>query len=146
PLLRALPWLIAIVGSVLVLAFALLTQRMQSAGARAARLAEENAKLADEQQLVAKTLQQGLLPQTLGVHPQVSAAQRYQAGVEGIEIGGDWYDAVVVGDRVVLTVGDVSGRGLPAARVMATMRLAIRAYAAQGDDPGQILTGLNALL
>lgn len=146
PLLAQLPWVIAVVGLALTAAFALLTQRMQSAADTAARLAAENAELYAEQHGVAKTLQQSLLPSNLAVHPQISSAHRYEAGVDGIEIGGDWYDAVLVGDRVLITVGDVSGRGLPAATVMATMRLSFRAYATQGDGPAAILERLNSLL
>jgi serine phosphatase RsbU (regulator of sigma subunit) len=43
-------------------------------------------------------------------------------------------------------VGDVSGRGLRAATVMASLRYAIRAYAAQGDDPAAILVKLAKLI
>jgi serine phosphatase RsbU (regulator of sigma subunit) len=67
--------------------------------------------------------------------------------VEGVDIGGDWYDAMAVDDkRLLLVVGDVSGRGLDAATTMAALRYAIHAYAAQGDKPGTILTKLNKLV
>jgi len=46
----------------------------------------------------------------------------------------------------MFVVGDVSGRGVQAAVVMASLHFAIRAYAAQGDPPSQILTKLCALL
>ena len=53
-------------------------------------------------------------------------------GVDGVDIGGDWYDVIGVDDgKVMLVVGDVSGRGLRAATVMAALRYAIRAYAAR---------------
>ena len=52
-----------------------------------------------------------------------------------MEVGGDWYDLIPLDDgRLLLVVGDVSGRGLPAATMMAALRFAINAYAAQGDD------------
>ena len=47
---------------------------------------------------------------------------------------------------MLLVVGDVSGRGLRAATTMASLRYAIRAYAAQGDPPAVILTKLSHLV
>ena len=77
----------------------------------------------------------------------MEASARYEAGVEGVDIGGDWYDAIAVDDeRLLLVVGDVSGRGLRAATTMAELRYGIHAYAAQGDQPATILTKLNELV
>src|SRR5205807_2197441 len=60
---------------------------------------------------------------------------------------GDWYDIIHLDDDAfILVVGDVSGRGLRAATVMASLRYAIRAYAAQGDQPATILDKLSELL
>jgi serine phosphatase RsbU (regulator of sigma subunit) len=72
---------------------------------------------------------------------------RYLAGVEGVDIGGDWYDVLPLDDdRLLFVIGDVSGRGLRAATIMASLRYAIHAYAAQGDEPASILTKLSQLL
>ena len=69
------------------------------------------------------------------------------AGEEGVEVGGDWYDVIPLGEQRLLTVvGDVSGRGLRAATTMASLRYAIHAYAAQSDPPAEILTKLSGLL
>ena len=46
----------------------------------------------------------------------------------------------------MFVVGDVSGRGLRAATVMASLRYALRGYAAQGDPPEAILSKLSALV
>ena len=76
-------------------------------------------------------------------YPELTVGARYIAGVADIEIGGDWYDVMPLdGGNVLFVVGDVSGRGLPAGTIMAALRYAIRAYAAQGDDPATILTKL----
>ncbi|MGZ4756650.1 MAG: PP2C family protein-serine/threonine phosphatase [Acidimicrobiia bacterium] len=48
--------------------------------------------------------------------------------------------------QLLFVVGDVSGRGLRAATIMASLRYAIHAYAAQGDSPTDILTKLSKLL
>jgi serine phosphatase RsbU (regulator of sigma subunit) len=77
----------------------------------------------------------------------VESAARYLAGVVDIDVGGDWYDVIPTGvDRCVFFVGDVSGRGLQAATTMASLRYAIRAYTAQGDDVATVLVKLGALL
>jgi serine phosphatase RsbU (regulator of sigma subunit) len=96
---------------------------------------------------VAQTLQHALLPGTLPVFAGLELAVRYVPGVDGVDVGGDWYDVIDVGDgKVMLIVGDVSGRGLRAATVMAALRYAIRAYAADGDSPDLILLKLSKLI
>ena len=68
--------------------------------------------------------------------PGLESAARYQAGVEGTEVGGDWYDVLPIAeDRIVFSVGDVCGRGLAAAVIMASLRYSIRAYALEQPDP-----------
>jgi serine phosphatase RsbU (regulator of sigma subunit) len=87
------------------------------------------------------------LPERLPKLEGLDLAVRYAPGADGVDIGGDWYDAIVIDDRHVLfVVGDVSGRGLRAATVMASLRYAIHAYAAQGDDPATILNKLTKLM
>jgi serine phosphatase RsbU (regulator of sigma subunit) len=151
---RDLPWLIGVVGALLTAGAVLLTMRLikrrHEAELLADRLevvADENRRLYAEQHGIAQTLQHALLPAELPQLHGLQASARYEAGVEGVEIGGDWYDAIAVGDkRLLLVVGDVSGRGLHAATTMAALRYAIQAYAAQGDEPAAILTKLNKLV
>src|ERR1700691_6559340 len=88
----------------------------------------------------AEVLQPALLPQFLPEIAGVETAIRYVAGREGTDVGGDWYDVIPLDDTHFLFVlGDVSGRGVEAATIMARLHFAIRAYAVQGDEPGQIL-------
>jgi serine phosphatase RsbU (regulator of sigma subunit) len=77
----------------------------------------------------------------------VEVAARYVAGVDELEVGGDWYDVIARPcGRSVFVVGDISGRGLAAATTMAALRFAVRAYLAQGDDIGAVLAKLRGLL
>jgi hypothetical protein len=62
---------------------------------------------------------------------------------EDIDVGGDWCDAIPVGDRIVLVVGDASGHGLEAAGLMTQLRDVVRAYAVLGLGPAGILTRVN---
>jgi Stage II sporulation protein E (SpoIIE) len=144
---RDLPWVIGIVGVLLTAGAAALTVRLIQRRRRTEQLADENRRLYAEQRGIAQTLQHALLPAELPQLHGLQASARYEAGVEGVDIGGDWYDAIAVDDkRLLLVVGDVSGRGLRAATTMAELRYGIHAYAAQGDQPATILTKLNALV
>ena len=144
---RDLPWVIGIVGVLLTIGASALAIRLIQRRRRTEQLADENRRLYAEQRGIAQTLQQALLPAELPQLRGLQASARYEAGVEGVDIGGDWYDAIEVDDkRLLLVVGDVSGRGLQAATTMAALRYGIHAYAAQGDEPGTILTKLNKLV
>ena len=151
---RDLPWIILVLGVLLSAAAAgltlRLTQRRQAAEALAGRLeviASENERLYAEQRSIAQTLQHALLPDSLPTVPGVETSALYQAGERGVEVGGDWYDVIALdAHRLLLVVGDVSGRGLRAATTMASLRYAIRAYAAQSDDPAEILTKISRLV
>jgi serine phosphatase RsbU (regulator of sigma subunit) len=149
-----LPWLIAGLGALLSVAAAAMTLRLSQRRRDAERLAaslersaSENRRMYAEQRGIAQTLQHALLPDALPQIPGIVARARYEAGEEGVDIGGDWYDVIELPDgRLMLVVGDVSGRGLSAATTMASLRYAIRAYAAQSDTPAQILTKLSRLV
>lgn len=151
---QRLPWLIAIVGIVVSLGAAFLTRRLLDRRNQAEQLArslersaEENRRLYAEQRTIAQTLQHALLPEGLPEIQGVQASARYEAGVEGVDVGGDWYDLIGLDDRrLLLVVGDVSGRGLRAAATMAELRFAIHAYAAQDDPPAVILSKLSRLV
>jgi serine phosphatase RsbU (regulator of sigma subunit) len=146
-LLARLPWLLLAAGIALALGAGALTERLIRQRERARVLAYENATLYAEQRTVAQTLQHSLLPATLPDPPGLVMAARYIAGAVDVEIGGDWYDVVELDDeRVVFVVGDVSGRGLTAGTIMASLRYAVRAYAAQGDPPATILGKLADLI
>jgi hypothetical protein len=146
-LLARLPWSLAAGGLVLTLAGAFLVERLLRRRDYAETLARENDLLYKEQRTVAQTLQHSLLPDSLPSIEGLELASRYVAGVEGIDIGGDWYDVIDLdANHVVFVVGDVSGRGLRAATTMAELRYAVRAYAFQGDAPEAILSKVAQLI
>ncbi len=146
-LLARLPWLIGGLGTAIALAAALMTERLVRRRADAERLALQNARLFSEQRSVAQTLQHCLLPEERPEFPGLDLAVRYVPGVDGVDVGGDWYDVIGIdGSRVMIIVGDVSGRGLRAATAMASLRYAMRAYVAQGDAPDEVLFKLGKLI
>ncbi|SCF20826.1 Histidine kinase-like ATPase domain-containing protein [Micromonospora matsumotoense] len=122
----------------------------QAAVAELARLVGvrlENAQLYEAEHRIATTLQHSLLPRSLPQLPGALVASRYLPGSTDVEVGGDWYDVIGIGDdEVVLVIGDVVGKGVRAAAAMGQLRNGLRAYLLEGYDPGQSLTRLNRLV
>ena len=146
-LMELLPWLAGAVGLIMTLGAAGLIERLSRSRDRAQRLAEANAGMFANQRSIAETLQQSLLPEALPTFAGIEVAAQYIPGDETIDIGGDWYDVISFGkNQAMLVVGDVSGRGIRAAGVMASLRFAARAFASQGDDPATLLDKLTNLL
>jgi phosphoserine phosphatase RsbU/P len=106
---------------------------------RATRRVEHAA--AREQQ-DAKDIQQSLLSHELHtINGCTMAAQCIPAK----EFGGDFYDALRVdAHRVAFWIGDVCGKGLPAALMMATLQASTRAFAALGWPPDAVAARVNA--
>lgn len=93
----------------------------------------------------AKALQRAFLPPQLEDIAGLSFASRYLPAGGAFDIGGDWYDVIALpGPKVGLIIGDVAGHGIQAARIMAALRSALRAFATVDPSPGQILSRLNA--
>jgi serine phosphatase RsbU (regulator of sigma subunit) len=146
-LLENLWWILLLLGLTLTVSAAALVERLGHRRHEAEDLAAENADLYATQRSVALTLQHSLMLEDLPTLPHADIGARYIAGTAGLDIGGDWYDVVALDDdSLLIAVGDVSGRGLQAATMMASLRFAIRAYAAQHDGPGAILTKLTRLV
>jgi sigma-B regulation protein RsbU (phosphoserine phosphatase) len=61
-------------------------------------------------------------------------------------VGGDFFDILPMGDRVAVAVGDVSGKGIPAALLMVMVRTLLREIARGLSEPADVLTRLNASL
>ncbi|MCW3005198.1 MAG: Two component signal transduction histidine kinase [Conexibacter sp.] len=142
----ALPWIVLGVGGALAVAAGAVVETLSRRRTVAERLAADNHRLFQQQRSIAGTLQHALLPEVPRVDG-VEVAARYVSGVDDLEVGGDWYDVIPgPSGACVFVVGDISGRGLPAATTMAALRFAVRAYVAQGDDIATVLTRLRGLL
>jgi serine phosphatase RsbU (regulator of sigma subunit) len=63
------------------------------------------------------------------------------------QVSGDFYDFIPLpGGRTAVVVGDVAGKGMPAALVMAVSRSIIRASVSRGGEAGELLAQINELL
>ncbi len=116
-------------------------QLLEAAADRVALAAR--ARQADVERVAAAVLQKSLLPGRLPSVPGLDMAGRYLPGGKG-GVGGDWYDVFPLPDgRTGVTIGDVVGRGMPAAVVMGRLRSALRAYALEATDPAVVLERLD---
>lgn len=100
-----------------------------------------------EQQLAAaKIIQQSFMPEAIPRSPQHAyevAARTEQA----ISVGGDFYDFVEFeSQKVGVAVGDVSGKGVPAALLMARLVSDIRTYTKLHQNPARVMEILNEIL
>jgi GAF domain-containing protein len=104
------------------------------------------ARRSNVERAAASALQRSLIPDRLPTVPGLELAGRYlPAGAGGV--GGDWYDVFTLpSGRVGVVMGDVIGRGLPAAVVMGRLRSALRAYALDTVEPGIVLERLDRKL
>ncbi len=109
-----------------------------------AGLALERARLFERSARVANSLQQSLLGGVTPNDPRFLSAPVYLPGVEGLVVGGDWYDLFFAEDDLLsIVVGDVVGRGLAAASAMGQLRSAVRAVAGPKVGPGRLFGRLD---
>ena len=105
----------------------------------------ENARLheMDEDLRAARSIQQGLLPKRV---PNIRGLDTFGAARPALEVGGDYYDWIELSDgRLGCVVADVSGKGMPAALLMAQLQAAFRAQVQSECSPGRVLSGVNEL-
>ena len=95
----------------------------------------------------AARIQQSILPQKFPPFPERSEVDVYAQMTPAKEVGGDFYDFFFIDqDRLAFLIGDVSGKGVPAAIFMAVSRTLLKAIATQVVNPGESLRRLNQLL
>ncbi len=111
-----------------------------------ARLSEEEKKLVTMQQelLFANEIQMNLLP---GVAPPVDNYELAGISIPAQDVGGDYYDYIPIDNgRIAITVGDVSGKGLPAALMMSNVQATLRGQAQFGVSVHETIERSNHLL
>ncbi len=107
------------------------------------RDAIEKQRLEDEL-AIAREIQQGLLPRTL---PHIPGFDLAAVNIPSTQVGGDYYDVIQRSDReVILAIGDVSGKGTPAALLMANVQASLRALTSVGLTLSEATGRINDLM
>ncbi|MFH9419496.1 SpoIIE family protein phosphatase [Streptomyces sp. NPDC017529] len=107
----------------------------------------QRAMLFDQEREFATGLQATMLPRRVADIAGGAVTVRYHAARTGRDIGGDWYDVIPLPQgRTGLVVGDVQGHDTHAAAVMGQLRIALRAYAAEGHSPETVLVRASRFL
>lgn len=107
----------------------------------------ERARIHDREHRISHTLQESLLPDRLPEVPGLVLAGRYLPAADYAEVGGDWYDALLLdGGNAGLVVGDVQGHDMEAASIMGRLRHALSLMLSEGAAPAEALGRLNQFL
>ena len=108
----------------------------------------QRALLLAERTTAARTLQESMLTTDLPQRGGLELVARYVAAHAGDQVGGDWYDGILLPDgTTLLVIGDVSGHDVTAAAEMGQLRIALRALAVDRDDPpAQLLDRLESVV
>lgn len=100
----------------------------------------------DQELALAREIQQGFLPSDFESFRD-AGCDVYACAYPAREVSGDLYDFVTLPDgRIAFFIGDVSGKGMPAALFMIAVRTLGRHLASTGDNPAATLAKLNAAL
>ncbi|RRR73902.1 MAG: GAF domain-containing protein, partial [Candidatus Viridilinea halotolerans] len=108
-----------------------------------ARLYQESVTRVEQELEIARRIQANLFPRTLPNLPGLRIAARC---LPARETGGDFYDLVDIGPRLGVIVGDVSGKSIPAAMLMAAARSITRSEVRNHEIPWVTLGEINRWL
>ena len=101
-------------------------------------------ELRREAERLSNVLQASLLPPRPPTLPGMQLATRFLAGEQGLRVGGDFYDVFRRGPNDwAVVIGDVCGKGGPAAALAASARWTVRASATHHVHPARVLEDLN---
>ncbi|MGH9323380.1 MAG: SpoIIE family protein phosphatase [Vicinamibacteria bacterium] len=92
---------------------------------------------------IAREIQMGILPADLSQCTSGTGLEIHALLEPAQQVGGDLYEVLRVGDRLVVAVGDVSGKGISASLFMAVTMTLLRSMARQFESPAEILRRVN---
>ncbi len=113
------------------------------------QMADEITKKRNQQQEMqtAAEIQRSFLPKPLPPGILGGKCTIAASMIPAKDVGGDFYDYFILGqNRLALAIGDVSGKGVPAAMFMSVSRTMLKAVASAGGTAGEILTHVNEVL
>ena len=92
---------------------------------------------------IAHDIQMAMLPKTFPPYPERTDIDIYASETPAREVGGDLYDYFLRDNRLFFCIGDVSGKGMPAALFMAVMRSMFRSETRRNDCAADIVDTMN---
>ena len=102
------------------------------------------AKASIESELkIAQSIQMSMLPKTFPAFPDRQDIDLYASLASAKGVGGDLYDFFILNEKLFFCIGDVSGKGVPAALVMAVTRTLFRNISAHTAQPSHIVHTMN---
>jgi len=114
---------------------------------RVSTLALDHARNFARERRLTKVLQEATLPAVLPSIKGAIVSAIYSPAATELKVGGDWYDAFSLDeDRVLLTIGDVTGHGLQASAIMSKLRHTLNAVALYQHNPSAIIDAAEDVL
>jgi serine phosphatase RsbU (regulator of sigma subunit) len=96
---------------------------------------------------IAQEIQASMLPRNFPLFPERQGFEIYATMDPAREVGGDFYDFFMTGpDKLCLVVGDVSGKGVPAALFMSISKSLLKSEVSRGLSLAQAITRVNSVL
>ena len=95
---------------------------------------------------VARDIQQSMIPKTFPGYPDRDDLELYASLTPARAVGGDFYDFIIHENSLCFCVGDVSGKGIPAALLMSVTRSLFRTEAGRAQSACAIVQGMNQTL
>ena len=92
---------------------------------------------------VASAIQVSMLPRIFPPFPERKDIDLYASMIPAKEVGGDLFDFFLRDEKLFFLIGDVSGKGAPAAMLMAVVHSLFRAASAHETDPAVIVRTIN---
>ena len=109
----------------------------------AKRMAEQ--KRMDHELSIANTIQQTLLPGSESLPANTKDIHMKGTLIPAKAVGGDLFNAFIRDDKLFFCIGDVSGKGIPSALIMAITQAVFRNIASRENSPEHIMTQLNEM-
>ena len=106
---------------------------------------DEKNRIEDELN-IARGIQQTMLPKTFPPYPDRDDIDVFAMLTPAREVGGDFYDFLIRDEKLFFCIGDVSGKGVPAALLMAVASSTFRTLSSRESLPNDIMTAMNETL
>jgi sigma-B regulation protein RsbU (phosphoserine phosphatase) len=111
---------------------------------RAVDIGNTRSKQQDQELAKAREIQEGLLPKKI---PQVRGLEVAGAWQPASTVGGDYFDVLKFSERKIgVCIGDVVGKGISAALLMANLQASFRAFASEEVSPSTLVGKLNEVI